>query len=76
LTCRDCGWGGGKGEEEEGIGFGVHELMRMESKYKLANSSLTNISTLKTQNLTKPIKTTQLLLPLSMYIFHQLTNTH
>jgi len=58
LTCRDCGWRGGKGEEEEeeGIGFGVHELMRMESKYKLANSSLTNISTLKTQNLTKTHK--------------------
>jgi hypothetical protein len=55
--------------EEEGIGFGGYELMRIESKYKLANSSLTNISTLKPQNLTKPIKTSQLLLLLSsMYI--------
>ncbi len=33
-----------------------YELMRIESKYKLANSSLTNISTLKPQNLNQTNK--------------------
>jgi hypothetical protein len=50
--------GGEEGRERRRrvLDLGVHELMRMESKYKLANSSLTNISTLKTQNLTKTHK--------------------